>query len=239
MPLWWTSMRDLAVVLGGEVLGYLTPAPRPCSAARCQMTADVGLLCDRHLQELNRWLHDVENESRYVDAVPNTGKPDSPGGGGAPAFTRTPVRLDAVVLTDHRQGTGWAEDEDDRRAAGPTAPVLVVLRRWADRVREYWMLTPPSRPTVRTEQLLLTDHLDWCVRQPWIGRMHREIGTLRAALVRVNGGEDTRPLGECPTCRGPLMPDQARAVCGDNPAHSWSGADLARLALTIRKDALP
>jgi hypothetical protein len=57
------------------------------------------------------------------------------GGKSTPAFQQTPVRLDPIVLRDHRQGEGWSEDHDDVLAAGGTASVVAVLNKHANRVR--------------------------------------------------------------------------------------------------------
>jgi hypothetical protein len=57
------------------------------------------------------------------------------GGKSTPAFQQTPLRLDPVVLRDHRRGEGWSEDADDALAAGNTTSVVAVLNRHANRVR--------------------------------------------------------------------------------------------------------
>lgn len=219
---------------------------------------DVGRLCVKHLDQLGGWLRDVEDEDGLFEVAPSLSAALGDHGSGTPAFERVPVRLDAVVLTDPRHGTGWAESEEERRL-GQLTPPIVVLTRWAQKVRDGRQLTGVWPPNVPEARRMLTRHLDWCAGQPWIDRMFRQVRDLRNALVRLNGGVEDKPLpGVCPAtdgeagedCGGPLWPSaprhtsgapftssplgQVSAVeCGDNPAHRWEGVDLARLALIV------
>lgn len=94
-------------------------------------------LCARHLKQLGDDLRTIQRESRNLDPRPSMGSNlDGRGGGhSTPAFQQTPVRLDPIVLRDHRQGEGWWEDAEDALAAGGTASVLATLTGYANRVR--------------------------------------------------------------------------------------------------------
>jgi hypothetical protein len=123
-------------------------------------------------------------------------------------------------------------------------------------------VTAPVPPTVRSERLVLSRHLDWAARQPWIAAFRRELADLRAQLLRVNHNCDDRPLpGRCfrlvdgAECGGDLWPteplhssgyetsDGTRAVvCGRNDTHRWEGPQLVYLALIVaqqREDPTP
>lgn len=118
-----------------------------CAAPGKRHETEAGYLCDRHLDKLGRWLRDVEAEAGQADPAPSLAVSYEPGAG-APAFEQVPVRLDAVVLTSRRVGTGWAETDGDRKAAGRVPPALVVLGRWASVVRRWRDLTPPTARVV-------------------------------------------------------------------------------------------
>jgi hypothetical protein len=111
-----------------------------------------GLLCEHHFDALARILRDIEREAALSQVtesgqrLPNLDPVPSmqirwDRSGGSLASQQAPARLDVLVHTDHRHGTGKSEDDDDLRAAGLTASVLVVLHAWADHVRREHHLT--------------------------------------------------------------------------------------------------
>jgi hypothetical protein len=151
------NLRAFASLVVDEVLIHVTgemvpdPAPnRQCVATTKPHPADGGYLCRNHLNQLGTILRDIEREARDVDPSPSIAArwnyaTGGNTGGGDPAFQQAPVRLDPVVLRDHRRGLGWSEDDVDAHAAGKTRSVLGTLTTWAGRLREERRLTPPTR----------------------------------------------------------------------------------------------
>ncbi len=137
-----------------------------------------GYICDNHLAALGNLLRAVEEEARTLILNPddpeswsvrptlqiNYGSAGGSSKGGAPAFTKSPARLDAIMLTDARTSTAGKREPGpfcqdcphgscrDRRAAhedqaaGATGAVnpLAVLTGYAARVREHRQLTTPT-----------------------------------------------------------------------------------------------
>lgn len=166
---------------------------------------------------------------------------------------------------------GWAQQVRDERL------MKIPTRRVIDRVpglprpvdncacstcaAARWIRHVPLPLTIATERDVLTRQLGWIAEQPWIGDMRRELGDLRAQLLRHNRNEDERPLsGYCyrlvdgQECGGSLFtaepvhsvgpdtdaedegPHRPRAVvCERNPLHRWEGRDLARLSLILEQ----
>lgn len=107
--------------------------------------AEAGLLiCRRHLDELADALHEVQAEAEVIDARPSMAQGwGEGGGGGGLKSTKSPVRLDAVVLGDHRVVD--ADEVGDRWGADPTLSAFGVLHTWANRVRNGKDIALPTR----------------------------------------------------------------------------------------------
>jgi hypothetical protein len=117
------------------------------------------LLCEHHFDQLGKWLRDIEREAAPTQRLEHgiLGNLDSrpsmqivlDHAGGGLASQQSPVRLDAVVLTDPRRGTGATLGRDfDELAWDDTPSVLNTLHTWARQVRVDRHLTPPTH-TVR------------------------------------------------------------------------------------------
>lgn len=209
-----------------------------------------GLLCEAHFTRLSTMLRDVEDEAAILSAVPSlairTGS-----GGGSLASTRTPARLNVLVHTDRRRGTGKSETEDDALAAGQTLPILDVLSSWARIVREECPtlrrrergLDPgPDWLTVTRERDVLTRNLEWVAEQPWCDEMYTDIRQLLSQLRAANGTQPEKPVGRCylpndtGLCDGPIWVDDAagHAHCG-RCRQTWDGAQLAMLSFELER----
>ena len=105
----------------------------------------MGYLCNAHMERLAAMLRQVEDEAAMLTAVPSMAIRTGSGGGSLKS-ERAPARLDVLVHTDHRRGTGMSETDDDALAAGRTLPILDVLSSWARIVREERDLAIPTRP---------------------------------------------------------------------------------------------
>lgn len=105
-------------------------------------------LCAKHYDKLARMLREIERETGDLEVAPSIAMhwntSGGGGGGGAPAFEQAPARLAPLVLTSLRQGEGNSEDGDERHASGRIEPVLVVLSKYANRVREERRFGPPT-----------------------------------------------------------------------------------------------
>lgn len=109
------------------------------TTARCaicdKQAADGLLVCEGHYRRLGQMLADLEDEAAILSAAPSMQQRyDS--GGSSLASERSPARLDVLVHTDPRRGTGRSETDDDAHAAGNTLSILGVLHSWARLVRE-------------------------------------------------------------------------------------------------------
>lgn len=112
------NVRALARAAADEMAAHFPgAAPVPDTAALCVVggrphTATDGQLCRNHLEELGRWLHDIETEANRL--VLNPDDPDAwaalppmatrydSSGGGSLASQRSPADLDAIAYTDQR-----------------------------------------------------------------------------------------------------------------------------------------
>ena len=180
--------------------------PRPHQAVH-------GFLCESHFQRFGQNLRDVELEATYLDARPSM-QQRMDAGGGSLASERAPARLDVLVHTDHRRGTGMSETDDDANAAGHTLPILDVLHSWARVVREERGLTEratevrmpdggpsawaPSAVTITGERDLLTRHLEWIAAQPWCDEAYTDVRQLLSQLRIANHHQPDRPYSHCP-----------------------------------------
>ncbi|SDN79377.1 hypothetical protein [Geodermatophilus sp. DSM 45219] len=119
-------------------------SPATCVLHRTSVPAEVGLVCDSHYQALSSLLRDIEDQVATLSPVPSLQQ--SSGTRGATLCSqRAPALLDALVHTDPRVGTGWAEDADDALVAGRTLSVFTVLHKYASRVRTYRGLVGRTR----------------------------------------------------------------------------------------------
>lgn len=189
--------------------------------------ADPGLLlCHHHFDQLARLLHDVEEEAITLDIRPPLAVSYDSAGGGALASQRSPVRLEALVLTDRRRGTGVTAGRDlDEHGWDDTPSVVETLHAWARMVREERQLAQPDRITVISERRLLTAQLDWIARQPWVDDMHTELRDLVSQLKRVNGTTIV-PVGDCDSLQadGSLCDGKVwHVVIGDDGKVTKSG----------------
>lgn len=219
-------------------------ADRNCYAAPgCKRQADLGHSCRGHFERLGTMLREVEDQAAILSAAPSMQQRSGPGGG-APAFTRAPARLDVLVHNDRRSvpagerppgpacATCWHGSCIDIRAwidaydarATDQLSILDVLHSWARLVREERALSEPDEVTVMSERAVLTRWLEWIVEQDWIDEAYADIRNLLAQLKGVNGTAELRPksVGLCPTlledgeCGGRLWPDEGRGevTCG-------------------------
>lgn len=118
-----------------------------------------------------------------------------------PGFgSRSPIRLDVVVVTDWR--TRWSEDD---RVHNP----LALLGKWADVVRGEVGEASPATATIDTESALLIRRLDHATRQPWIAGLWREVRECRGQLRTIAGEPRPRYVGLCPA-----IPEGQTEECG-------------------------
>jgi hypothetical protein len=173
------------------------PIDITCAATqRCSHQPAPGLLvCRGHLERLGAMLRDIEDEAAILSAVPSMQQQQGRGGG--LASHRTPVRLDVLVHTDPRHGTGKSEDYDDALAAGETLSILATLHSWARVIREDRALTDPGTVTISGERDTLSRHLDYAVAQPWCDEFYGDIVALVGQLKAANGHKPDRPLTRC------------------------------------------
>lgn len=173
-----------------------------CSATDgCKQGAAIGNVCVGHYDRLGQMLADLELEAAILSAIPSMQiRMDT--GGSSLASERSPVRLDVLVHTDRRRGTGKSETDDDAHAAGETLSILDVLHSWARVVREERGLTDTGPATVTGERGLLVRHLDWCTAQDWINEMFDDVRLLLGQLKAANGHRADRPFSKCPVVAG-------------------------------------
>lgn len=206
-----------------------------CVAANgCKRHAVIGYLCRGHFERLGAMLRDIEDEAAILSAVPSMQQRVGSGKGSL-ASERAPARLDVLVHTDRRRGTGRSETDDDANAAGDTLPILDVLHSWARVVREERGFVPGS-VTVTGERDLLTRQLEWIAEQPWVDECYGDLSRLLGQLRACNGTAPEKPAGRCylpdvdGECGGPIWVDQVagHAYCGRCRA-TWDGPQLALL----------
>lgn len=166
-----------------------------CVIGQRKHAATIGYVCEHHLQRLGQILREIEDEATMLSPVPSM--QIRGGGGGTLASQRAPVRLDVIVHTDRRRGTGKSETDDDALAAGPTLPILDVLGSWARIVREERELTDPDTVTITGERDVLSRHLTWVAAQPWVDEAYSDLATLLSQLKGSNGTRPERPVGRC------------------------------------------
>jgi hypothetical protein len=144
------SCLDLAQAAAHEIATHLTGAVVVPDQAACiipgreHKAQDGRLICDRHYQELGHLLRDIEDETIDLSVTPSLAVSYDSAGGSAPAFERSPIRVEVSALTDSRRGTGikWRVDFDDT-GWDDTGSVLETLSSWARIVREERHLTAP------------------------------------------------------------------------------------------------
>lgn len=199
---------------------------------------DGMLICRHHLENLGRLLREAETEAAELVIAPSLAVAYDTGRSGSLASQKAPVRLEPLVLTDRRRGTGVTLHRDlDEHGWDDTPSVLETLHAWARQVRDERLLgtpaeswtdcvdrytprrhgpayglpcrhpdcsgatftrTVPIPPTIGSERQLLTRHLDWIARQPWVDDFHTELHDLVTALKRANNSQET-PVGICET----------------------------------------
>lgn len=146
------------------------PAASVCLIGRRPHPATDGLLCRHHLSELGGWLHDIQDETERLSAVPRMETRYDSGGGGL-ASHRAPVIVDVVAYLDGRTspfavigpccaGRECGHDScevirSDRDGRGDRreiiVPALETLAYWANRARaERQLVEPPSKRRIIT-----------------------------------------------------------------------------------------
>lgn len=207
--------------------------------------ADEGYLCGKHLQRFADILRDIEDEHAMLDAVPSM-QIVSGRSGGLPSH-RSPARLDVIVATDRRRGTGHlGSDYEDPWALDDTASVLDTLHSWARVVRDDRGFTAPDRITVAGERDTLSRSLTWIAGQEWVDECIREVQALLGQLRATNGTSAPKPIARChlPTgdgeCGGPIHQDWVNgcAYCGECRS-TWTGQELADLNRRIEELSQP
>lgn len=163
--------------------------------------AVVGLMCQGHFDRMGQMLTDLELEAAVLSAVPSM-QQRMDGGHGSLASERAPARLDVLVHTDRRRGTGKSETDDDAHAAGETLPILDVLHSWARIVREERGLTDGGPVTVVSERAVLALHREWIATQPWADECFTDLRQLLSQLRAANGHRAERPFSNCPAIIG-------------------------------------
>jgi len=151
------SVIDFARAATSELIHYATGGHRltdettpRCHLGRRPHPPAPGLhVCDNHLDELAQTLRRIEDETIDLSSRPTVAITYGSGGGGAPAFERSPARLDVIATRDPRAGdVRW----DARRGVGMdldgTLSVLQTLHRWANRVRAARHLSKPHTVVV-------------------------------------------------------------------------------------------
>jgi hypothetical protein len=206
----------------------------------CRRPGATAYACGQCTERLSTTLIDIQRETELLGAAPSM-QQASGTRGGTLASHRAPARLDVLVLRDPRT----AADEHG------TLGVLGVLTGWARIIREDRDLSWPSRVSVASERRLISDHLDWIARQPWLDEFEDEIRRLHRQLQQANGTAPEPPLGRCyltyggvmdpnvttreQTCNGPIWADDGHARCGRCSA-TWDGHELHRLALILEQE---
>jgi hypothetical protein len=240
------------------------PADPTCAATTgcTRRPANGTLICRGHLERIGTILRDLEDEAALLTAVPSM-QQRTGNGHGTLASERAPARLDVLVHTDRRRGTGKSETDDDALAAGDTLPILDVLHSWARIVREDRGFATRAAVTISGERDLLTRQLDYVAAQPWIDEAYTDLTRLLGQLRAANGTGADRPLGWCivqtpEPCAGTIwrtdvqqtvwrvtrdrctrtdvaVPDGP--VTCDTCGTAWDGADLDRLRLVWEQEA--
>lgn len=212
-----------------------------CVICTTERASVIGHLCIGHHQRLADMLREVEEQATLLDARPSM-QQQMGSGGSRLASERAPVRLEVLVHTDRRRGTGKSETDDDAHAAGSTLPILDVLGSWARLVREERELSAPERVTVSGERDLLTRQLDWIAAQPWVDEAYSDVRTLLGQLRIANGTGPDKPHCRCPVilegefCRGNVwVHDELQPVWRRYPdrcAQTWEQAPGAAVCDT-------
>jgi hypothetical protein len=115
-----------------------------CLAFGRPHTPVAGLLiCQRHLDEIGKWLIDLEREVWALDARPSLAIRWDRDGGHALAFERSPVRLNVVVANDRRRVADEAVDHPAGFDRQGILSAFETLNRYAQRVRDERLLVPP------------------------------------------------------------------------------------------------
>jgi hypothetical protein len=218
------NVVDLARATAHEVLAHLPgvivtePAPGTCAVGRPHPATD-GLLCRDHLEEIGRWLRDVQDETDRLDAAPSLAIRWDAGGGGL-ASQQAPVVLDAVVISDARSAAhGWQH-------IGPVCPVCPTLASarctcppvsW--RRQDHWtgcpragahpsclhILADVDEHDARAERLLSVI----AVLNSWAARVRRE-RMLAMPVVEVFDRIPGAPAG--PYCPDPCAHDSCQGI---------------------------
>lgn len=102
------NVCDLAHAALDEIVAHLYgAAPVPdlatsCAVGRRPHPATNGLLCRHHLEELGRWLREIEQETALLDARPSMSTRYDDAGGSTLASHRSPAVLDVIAYRDRR-----------------------------------------------------------------------------------------------------------------------------------------
>lgn len=190
----------------------------------------------RHLRWLElytQWLH----TTTMLEPTRGTTGRHQPGYG-----SRAPLRLEAIVMLDHRSRTDPVPVDEDRglgldNELDPAWSILGTLTGLALAVARHAGHTRnPRDATVSSEIGYLLGSLEWCAGQPWIDDLAADIAALHAqarALVH----DVPRDLGECltATCTGRVhwtitrdKSDRAKCVACGRP---YTGLDLVRIGV--------
>lgn len=243
----------------------MTEASPNCVIGGRPHVATDGQLCRHHLEDLGRLLREIEDEAALLDPRPSMAQ--RAGRGGSLASQRAPVRIDVLVHTDPRRGTGVPlTGEPDPTGWDDTPSVLDVLHSWARAVREERGLAAPASITVTGERDLLTRQLSWIAAQPWVDEAYEDIRRLAAHLQARNGTARERAVGRCylpadtGTCGGVIRraaqpatawrilgdrciqqeihTDDGHASC-DRCGRTWDGPQLAMLNYELERARRP
>lgn len=216
-----------------------------CVIGNSPHSAHEGYLCENHLQRFANTLRSIEEEYATLSAVPSM-QVRSGRGGSLPSH-RSPARLDAIVATDRRRGTGHlGSDDEDPWALDDTASVLDALHSWARVVREERGLEQPTHVTVSGERDTLSRHLTWIASQEWADESYGEFQALLGQLRATNGTSAAKPAARCwipaadGPCNGPIWINwvDGYAHCGDC-RETWTGEQLAELNARIEELSRP
>lgn len=188
--------------------------------------------CDECHRRLRRWVVDIPNLYALLPFVLERGSVQAEKSGRSTkgAYPPVPLRPEVADLRDERR------DGRDDEARG----VLGVVEGWARIVRTERDLTASDRATVTGECLLLLNHSDWIIEQPWVDECMAEIGKTHRDLAHACGEHGYRKVATCRTllgddqveCGGSIMPTRigmgARCV---KCQRYWGEHELNRLGL--------
>ncbi len=201
-----------------------------CQARNCTRPGNP-VICAPDTRRLGDWLAQLGAEYEQLTAAPTMqGREVGMVGGTALTSQRAPGNTHVMALRDRRRGP---RETADPWGVDDTPSVYATLTYYARLVRDGRQLATDGRTTVATERRLLSDHLDWAMRQDWAGQFHDEIRGLWGVLRRANGHAPVarkihRLQAPCPGCSVRALTHRpgTPAVTCENCGHSETVPEL-------------